>query len=1688
MEFKKILGLDIGTNSIGCALLSLPKSIDDYGKGGRLEWLTSRIIPFDTDYMKAFIEGKNGLPQVITPAGKRRQKRGSRRLKHRYKLRRSRLIRVFKSINWLSDEFPLDNAKRIKEIIADEGKFSFRISDYVPISDESYGEFYREFGYSENEIELVIDEINFRRKTKGKKKNPEIKLLPEDWVVYYLRKKALIKPITKEELIRIIYLFNQRRGFKSSRKDLAETTVLDYNEFAKKLADKEKYVAENYETKFVSITKVKEVVELKTEGRKGKKKFKVILEDPRIEPYEIERKYKPDWEGKEYTFLITQKLTKGKLKQNNPEIPKEEDWELCTTALDNRMGDKHPGEFFFDELLKAFLEKRDYKIRQYPVYRWRYKKELEFIWNKQCQFNPELNTLNFNKEILRKLATVLYPSQSKFFGPKIKEFENNDLLHIISEDIIYYQRDLKSQKSLISECRYEKRKGIDGEIYGLKCIPKSSPLYQEFRIWQDIHNIRVLKKESEINGKKKINIDETHIYINENIKEKLFELFNNKDSVSEKDILELISQNTINNGIKISKKEEETTHIINLFTNRKELKGNETKNRYRKVFKKFGFDGEYILNHPAKLNRLWHSDYSNDYVDKEKTEKSILSALGWKNLNGKCEKSKNYDIFNLPLEVAKAIANLPPIKKEYGAYSALAIRKMLVVMREGKYWQNPIEIVKDSEKISLDLFNKKLNELNNNEKKVLERYLQTLKDIIKTSSIIKEKLNEINHNPHKLELVSDQDLEKQVLKSFLEKKNEFDYLKGLKTYQAGYLIYGKHSEKDVPTINSPDEFGEYIRKELPNNSLRNPIVEQVIRETMLIVRDVWRSFGTLDEIHIELGRELRNNSEERKKISELQDKNFQEKERARKLLKELLNSTNFEHYDENGNKISASFTVKPNPDNPLDIEKFRIWKNQSGLTDEELNKKLKDEKIPTELEVKKYILWLTQKCRSPYTGKIIPLSKLFDSNLYEIEHIIPRSKMKNDSMNNLVICELGVNKAKGDRLAANFISESNGKCKFGEVEYTLLTYEDYLQYCKDTFKYQKAKYKNLLATEPPEDFIERQINDTRYIGRKLAELLTPVVKDSKNIIFTIGSITSELKINWGLNEVWKDILKPRFKRLENIINKELIFQDEDDPNKYHFDLSINPKLEKEGLKRLDHRHHALDATIIAATTHEHVRYLNTLNAADNDEKKRQYFLSLCKHKIRDFKLPWENFTSEVKSKLLSCVVSYKESKPILSNPFNKYLKWEYKNGKWQKEFVIQNKNDRWKAVRRSMFKEPIGTVWIKKIKEVSLREAIKIQAIWEEVKNDPVRKKKEKYIYDDYAQKVIAKVVQELGLSSSMSKQDDEKINKFINEAKVSAVDNKNLKATNKTIYNLGGRFYEKIKVAEYVLYKAKRMSLDKKEYIEKLSLQKMYNDLPNFILEKSILDNYPEILKELKVDKKYVIEPHKKNNPVNRLLLEHILEYHNNPKEAFSAEGIEKLNKKAINKIGKPIKSITRLDGDINEEEIFRGAVFETDKGSNVYFVMYENNQTKDREFLKPNPSISVLKAIEHKNKIDSFAPNRQGFSRIILSPGDLVYVPTNDQYALIKENSSNEKIINWNDNEFISNRIYQVKKVTGNWCYFLKNDIASLILSYSASDGIGEFESQNISEYSVDDPPIRIKDVCIKIRVDRLGNVIPL
>lgn len=1613
---KKILGLDLGPNSIGAAIINIPDSITDYGQEGNIEWLGSRIIPMD-----GFVSSKTGKAFKENPVDSfskgvglsktatRRMKRGSRRLKQRYILRRTRLIKVFKILGWLSTDFPED----FKENVRNNEDFKFKISDFLPFSEETI-----------KEAKLLLGA-----------KNDEI-TFPEDWIVYYLRKKGLTKKLTFEELARVIYMMNQRRGFKSSRKDLRDERV--------------------EEKKWVEILKIKSVEQVDKEQTTNKNyKFKIIPFSEKVQPWIVERKKKPEWEEKEFTFLITEKyekLANGDLKfvkQLMPQLPKEDDWALCITAQDNKIENKYPGEYFFNGLVESVKNKTDFKIRQYAVYRSKYKFELAAIWDNQLKLNEELKKLNSDSVILRRIAETLYPKQTELNKPKLAEILKNDLLHLISEDIIYYQRELKSQKNSKSECQYEKRKGIDGNSYGLKCAPKSSPEFQEFRIWQDIHNLKVLQKEGTETKKLKsglekefhiVDIDVTTSFIDDTVKENLFELFDKTEKVTQKQIFAVINELNEN-------KVDEKTHRINMFFDGKDsLLGNETKSYFRKIFKKANYEteGEGVLSDYEKLYRLWQISYSISLNDEEKSKQAIFKAITQiENKRGKTKKV----MFDFPENVSKAISEAPEIEhtKRYASYSSKAIKKLLPLMRCGKYWDE--NLVEEEIKRKVDQ--------------------------------IKERLQDIDYNPNKIKNISDDEIPQQILKSFICQSN---FLSGLKTYQACYLVYDRHSERtDYTKYSDPKEFD--IMKLLPNNSLKNPIVEQVVRESLFVVKDLWQQYGQPDEIHIEIGRDLKKNAKERQKATERTTENAEDHKRIKTLLKELMNDE-FEHYindgdekDENGGykklKVSSKFEVKPNPESPSDIKKFSLWKDAAGLSYSEFEKKVKEEKIPKNQEIKKYALWLSQKCVSPYTGKIIPLSKLFTAE-YEVEHILPKGLIKNDSLDNLVIAERGVNKAKDKELGAVFIANKNGGCEYQGTNYSLLKYENYVTNCKRIFK--GAKLKNLLATEIPTDFIERQRNDMRYITRKISDLLYPVAKgnpqattdaEKGGIVFTIGSITDELKQNWGIKKEWKKLMLPRFERIEKLNNVVYIRQNEHDKN----DVDINvPENEELNIKRIDHRHHALDALIIAATTIEHIRYLNSLSAVDTDEELKEVKRSLVKGKIRDFNLPWESFTKDVKDKLQEMIVTYKNINHAFSKPFNRYFKWVLNDGKWEQKLVKQAANDKWLAVRQSLFKEPQGSVYIKEIQTKELNNlkdilsVAKIQIEREKAQNTPAQKTAS-YIYDQDYREDFKELVKLCG-------NDLEKIEQYI----------KQFLKRHKHFKDINGDPIRKVRIAVFMPYAAKRVTLDRSfdhKKIDKIPYgDKIRTSDDKKMTIPQILHEHLQSYERIKLNDNdfyysdyFILSKEDKTafDKKNGDKLNEAL------KEAFSDEGLEALDKR----VGMKIRKVT-IKEKIGLKKQVQGKLIESD--SNACFAFYENEITKERSGYI---SISTYDLIQKKFNNNPILDEKEDCKIIVLKSNDLVYAPT------IEEIETGH--INWKDKEHISIRLYRVNDFSEDNIYFVPNSYAKDILGNELHKSAG-FKTtrlvyfptnEDLNPQKIQDSAKMIKEICIKVEIDRLGNI---
>ena len=414
-----------------------------------------------------------------------------------------------------------------------------------------------------------------------------------------------------------------------------------------------------------------------------------------------------------------------------------------------------------------------------------------------------------------------------------------------------------------------------------------------------------------------------------------------------------------------------------------------------------------------------------------------------------------------------------PYPSEYGSFSEKAIRKLLPLMRFGAYWD--------------------FNHIDKNTQKRIE-------DLI--TGVENEEIRTI--------------LREKAEKYQLEKETDFQ---DLPLWLAQYIVYNRHAEaSSLEKWTSVNDLETYLN-EFKQHSLRNPIVEQVVTETLHVVRDIWQQYGQgqadfFDEIHIELGRELKKTSKEREELSKQNQKNEDTNLRIKALLAELGEDSTIENV---------------RPYSLMQQELLKLYEEgvfSSSMEIEEIEK-IHKKATPSKTELQHYKLWLEQKYKSPYTGQIISLKRLFTED-YEIEHIIPQSRYYDDSLSNKVICESAVNKLKGNQLGLEFIKNHYGeKVHAAGKEISILTEEQYKEFVKNHYANNSGKMKKLLLEDIPEKMVARQMNDTRYISKYISEILSKIVRsserdegvNSKNVILCTGKITSALKQDWGVNDV-----------------------------------------------------------------------------------------------------------------------------------------------------------------------------------------------------------------------------------------------------------------------------------------------------------------------------------------------------------------------------------------------------------------------------------------------------------------------------------------------------------------------------------------------------------------------------------------
>lgn len=347
-------------------------------------------------------------------------------------------------------------------------------------------------------------------------------------------------------------------------------------------------------------------------------------------------------------------------------------------------------------------------------------------------------------------------------------------------------------------------------------------------------------------------------------------------------------------------------------------------------------------------------------------------------------------------------------------------------------------------------------------------------------------------------------------------------MEGMKYSEACELVGINHSN----SLNKEEVESRPLKEEVSsimNGSLRQPIVERVLNQMVNVVNAVKAQYGEIDEVRIELARELKQSKEEREKAT----KAINERERENKALTAEIE------------ELGIRATRRR-------IQKMRMLK-ETG-------------------------------CKCIYCGKAVSPVQFIEGHGYEVEHIIPRTVYFDDSLSNKVCACRECNQMKGAKTGYDFME--------GRGEQLFNGYKDRVEelFAGKHISGRKRKYLLMSSSEIPQDFIERDLRESQYIARKAKEILSETIR---YVYSSSGSVTDFFRHAWGYDTILHDLNLPKYRDAGLTETVEYSTH-----NQIHKEERV-----KDWTKRRDHRHHALDALVIALTRQGYVQRLNTLNSS-----------------------------------------------------------------------------------------------------------------------------------------------------------------------------------------------------------------------------------------------------------------------------------------------------------------------------------------------------------------------------------------------------------------------------------------------------------------------------------------------------------
>lgn len=240
----------------------------------------------------------------------------------------------------------------------------------------------------------------------------------------------------------------------------------------------------------------------------------------------------------------------------------------------------------------------------------------------------------------------------------------------------------------------------------------------------------------------------------------------------------------------------------------------------------------------------------------------------------------------------------------------------------------------------------------------------------------------------------------------------------------------------------------------------------------------------------------------------------------------------------------------------------------------------------------KYKLWVElnsdplRRC-CPFSGRPISRTQLFSSEV-EVEHILPFSRSFDNSFNNKTLCYREKNRLKQNQTPYEAFGESE---EYSEIVERVKAFKN----PSKEWRFREDAEERFLRESP--DLIARTLNDTRYLSRATVAYLKAICPSVETVR---GAMTASLRHFWGLDRILSD---------------------------------TNAK------DRSEHRHHAIDAFVVASCTAGFLRRFQALTEYAKREHPERNPLHLS-----DFPPPYPDYKpSQIAEKAHRVIVSHRQN-------------------------------------------------------------------------------------------------------------------------------------------------------------------------------------------------------------------------------------------------------------------------------------------------------------------------------------------------------------------------------------------------------------------------------------------------------------